>query len=123
MGLGKALRKVVEKTQGEGKASSGGDRCWHLAGVSANYMDLREMGNPRLSTDFTYLSRMSPVFLPVHLSLGFSLTPEPERNAAIIAAQLDFGPEVVQLAVWLPFTAAPPKTEVVCRKLLNTSWV
>jgi hypothetical protein len=35
-GLRGSVEKVAEKTQGEGKATEGGERGWHSAGVGAD---------------------------------------------------------------------------------------
>jgi hypothetical protein len=41
IGFNARTGKVVEKTQGEGKASKSGERGWQSKAVNANYMDLQ----------------------------------------------------------------------------------
>ena len=56
-GVRPRTEKVVEKPQGEGKAAKIGVREWHSSALSANYIDLRDIGErpvpsvPKVSPD------------------------------------------------------------------------
>jgi hypothetical protein len=56
--------KVAEKTQGEGKAVETGSRGWHSEVASANYIDLRDIGErpvcPQVSPGFRPQVSLSP---------------------------------------------------------------
>ena len=57
--FGRTTGKVAEKPQGEGKAAKIGSRDWHSGEASADYIDLREIGE-RLVCPFAPVKAWPP---------------------------------------------------------------
>ena len=81
MGLADEGANVVRKTQGEGKALEIVARCKHLAGVSANYIDLREIPErPEWPRPFVICSPLRFSKLPHRLEIHLHISLPSERR-------------------------------------------